>query len=1149
MLRSFLVLLLLVTASLASGVNVLTQHNDNMRQGANLQETTLTPTNVNAAHFGKLFEQTVDGQVYAQPLYMSGLQIGGTTHNIVFVATEHDSLYAYDADTKAAALWHRSFIDPANNVTTVSWHDVDSDDIVPEIGITGTPVIDATAGTLFVVAKTMESGTCFQRLHALDVATGQERNGSPVVIAATVSGTGDGNSQGVLPFDSLTENQRPGLLLLTNGVIYIAWASHGDEFPAHGWIMSYDENTLAQLSYFITTPNGGLGGIWMAGCGLSSDSNGNIYCSTGNGQFELDSNGNHTGDDYSGCLLRFSSTNGITLTDFFSPSNEDYINTNDVDFGSGGVMLLPDQAGAHPHLGIAAGKDNVVFLFDRDNLGGFAPPPASNTGMYEVIPNAITSCFDTPAYFNNSIYYHGVGSTENLKQFSIQSGSMSMTAVTTGTVHFGKPGATPIISASGSTNGLVWEIQNTGTVSAAVLHATLASNVSQQVYSSRDAASSRDVPSGQAVKFSTPTVANGKVYMGTFDTLSVYGLLAASSTTALTVNISGSGSVTSGYAGTTTQQIGAQLTLTATASPGSSFVSWTDSNGSILTTSSSYTFTVTPGLVLNANFSAIPTTTLTVNVSGSGSVTSGYSGATTRQIGAQLTVTGSARPGSSFVSWTDSNGNILTTSSSYTFTVTQGLVLNANFSAISTTTLTVNVSGSGSVTSGFAGTTSRQIGAQLTVTGSASPGSSFVSWTDSNGTILTTSSSYTFTVTLGLVLNANFGAIPTTTLTVNVSGSGSVTSGFAGTTTRQIGAHLTLAATPSVGARFANWTGTGGNVLTTSTSYSFTVTPNLTLTANFAPFVVAGKYSGIIEGTTPALAEAGSISLTVNGTRAYTGTIRFGGKTYSLRGTFGNDGTYTVTLQPTSKTPTVVTLILDGNGGVTGTVSNAGGTGNVTGQELVTTAAPVAPGLIGKYTMLFPAPAAPGSPQGVGFGSATVDKFGHIRFSGVLGDHTTVTQSTTITQAGEWPFYVRLNSGTGLISGILKFENLGASHIDGPLYWFKTRRGLPTLSATTNVIGSAYKAMIPILNLTNTNSALTIELPAPVSEPVVSGVTIFLTGTNHINLRLDRNSGVFSGTFADGKLHGTYGGAVFQDQSKAQGTYIQSGTTGAILVQ
>src|SRR5258708_1874577 len=365
--------LLTLTLPLAAQVNVLTYQYDNTRAGANLKEVVLTPANVNQSHFGKLFSHPVDGYIYGQPLYLAAVNVPGNgVHNIVYVATEHDSVYAFDADNSGgpndAPFWHVSFLDTARGVTTVPASDVNCDQIVPEIGITSTPVIDPASGTIYVVAMTKESagGTVsyVHRLHALDVASGAERAGSPVVIQASVPGTGDGGS--TVSLIPKNYKQRPGLLLL-NGVVYLGFSSHCDFGQYHGWLIGYDAHTLQQVKVYNSSPNGVSGSLWAGGAAPAADAADNIYIVTGNGTFDAASGGVDLSESY----IKLSSAGALTPKDYFTPFNFQFLNDEDLDVGSAGVALLPDEAGSssHPHLMVGASKEGRVYLLDRDNLG------------------------------------------------------------------------------------------------------------------------------------------------------------------------------------------------------------------------------------------------------------------------------------------------------------------------------------------------------------------------------------------------------------------------------------------------------------------------------------------------------------------------------------------------------------------------------------------------------------------------------------------------------------------------------------------------------------------------------------------------------------------------------------------------------------
>jgi hypothetical protein len=507
-----------------------TYHNDNLRTGQNLDETVLTPTNVNPTTFGKLFAYALDGLSIASPLYVAGVTISGQgVHNVVYVATEHDSVYAFDADGNSAApLWQRSFLGP--NVTTVPSDDTgECCDISPEIGITGTPVIDNSTSTLYVVAKTKEGRNAYvQRLHALDLGTGVEKFGGPVVVQASVPGTGNGSTGEQVAFDPLRENQRASLLL-NHGVVYIGFGSHGDVQPYHGWLLGYSASTLQQVMAFNVSPNADGGGIWQANGGPATDATGNIYLVTGNGAFDGDSGGQDFGDSF----LRIA-PNG-TVADYFTPWNQGVMNANDFDLGAAGPLLLPDQPGPHPHLMVSAGKNGTVYLVDRDAMGHYSGTTNDNQIVQSLV-EIFSFGFPEPGnysaavYFNGTVYFGPIA--DNIQAFPITNGLLRTTALTRSADVFKYPGATMAISAAGSTNGILWAIQRNsdcgvelscGTATPGVLKAYDASNLETLLYSS-DQMGSRDM-FDFATKFSVPLVANGKVFVGSLGQLTVYGLL------------------------------------------------------------------------------------------------------------------------------------------------------------------------------------------------------------------------------------------------------------------------------------------------------------------------------------------------------------------------------------------------------------------------------------------------------------------------------------------------------------------------------------------------------------------------------------------------------------------------------------------------
>src|SRR5262249_15805545 len=457
-------------------------HYDSFLSGANTHETVLTPANVDPTNFGNLFNYAIDGYAYAQPLYVPNLTVNGGTHNVVFAATEHDSVYAFDGDG-GGQLWKRSFIDPANGVTTVPQPDVISGDIVPEIGITGTPVIDGATNTMYVVVKTKEvvAGTAHyvQRLHALDITTGQDRAVNGVVTigdttiggpdggytdttAISVLGTGVGSDGTTLRFNALRENQRTALTL-ANGNVYIAWASHGDNGPYHGWVVGYQASNLSLVKTFNTSPNGNASGIWESGGGLGVDAAGNLYFATGNGFPEA----GHLGFDpsigsYSETVLKLSTTGQLSVADYFTPFDWQNLDNNDADLGSGGTMLLPDAVGspAHRHLLVETGKSGKIYLIDRDNLGQNVPPPRPDP-LAQPLQLGPAGVWGNPAFFQDSpttgiIYYQG--SADVMKAFRISNGTLSG-PITLSATYFNFPGSQPSISSNGTSDGIVWALQ------------------------------------------------------------------------------------------------------------------------------------------------------------------------------------------------------------------------------------------------------------------------------------------------------------------------------------------------------------------------------------------------------------------------------------------------------------------------------------------------------------------------------------------------------------------------------------------------------------------------------------------------------------------------------------------------------------------
>lgn len=507
---------------LAAQAQMTTAQVDNERTGAYLNETALTPRNVNPKQFGKLFTLKVDGDVYAQPLFLAGVQIPGKgRHDVLFVATEHDSVYAFDAyGNPSTPLWQVSFL--KNGATTLSEGDTQCFFIRPEVGITSTPVIDARSGTLYVLARTkkehaLTANEYHQRLHALAVTTGVEKFGGPVEIQATVRGIGEGSQDGNVAFEPLRENPRAALLL-SNGMVYLSWASSCDVGPYHGWIMAYDAQSLKQRGVFNASPNADDSGIWASDTGIAADKDGNVFAATGNGQFDA-ANG---GRDYGDSLLKLRlGAQDLRLGDYFTPFNADELNKNDNDLGSGGPMLLPDQPGPHPHLLVVGGKAPMMYLLDRDHLGHF--DPQNNNNAVQTI-STHGGIFGSMAYWNHNVYV--LSDSDAVRDYEVKDGKLAFKAASS----FRLPdhAATPAVSASGDKDGIVWVLSSKGWNSpdrTAVLHAADASNIAHELYNSEQNAG-RD-RAGTALRFNVPTIVNGHVYVAARREVDVYGLLPA----------------------------------------------------------------------------------------------------------------------------------------------------------------------------------------------------------------------------------------------------------------------------------------------------------------------------------------------------------------------------------------------------------------------------------------------------------------------------------------------------------------------------------------------------------------------------------------------------------------------------------------------
>lgn len=505
--------------------DVTTYHYDNARDGLNSQESVLTPANVNSASFGKIGFDAVDGRVDAEPLYLANIVLGNQLHDVLYVATEHGSVYAFDADN-GTQLWKTSIL--GANETTSDDHSCSQ--ISPEIGITSTPVIDRKQGpngTLFTVGMSKDAnGAYHQRLHALDLTTGTEISGSPTEIAASYPGTGDNSQNGKVVFDPGQYAERAGLLLL-NGNIYLAWTSHCDEGAYTGWVMAYSESTLQQTQLLNLTPNGQEGSIWMSGDGMAADSQGFIYLLDANGTFDttLDANGFPASGDFGNAILKLATNGKLAVADYFATYNTTSESASDTDLGSGGELLLPDQTDANGtvhHLIVGGGKDQNIYLADRDNLGRYNPSnnPA-NGNLYQWITGQMAGLiYSTPAYLNGVLYY--AADSDSLKAFPVINAKMATPSSAT-SVRFQHPGPTPSISANGTQNGIVWALES-DMGSPGVLHAYDPTNLAHELYNSNQAANGRD-SFGNGNKFITPMIVNGKVYVGTQTGVAVFGLL------------------------------------------------------------------------------------------------------------------------------------------------------------------------------------------------------------------------------------------------------------------------------------------------------------------------------------------------------------------------------------------------------------------------------------------------------------------------------------------------------------------------------------------------------------------------------------------------------------------------------------------------
>jgi hypothetical protein len=520
------------TIAITDLAGVTTYHNDLARDGANTHEFALTPGKVNTSTFAKLFSCAVDGAIYAQPLWVPQVTINGAKHNVVIVATQHDSVYAFDADANASPcgpLWQGKLLDTGHGGATGEKSVMGSlvgsgfGDIRPEIGITGTPVIDLSTGILYVVAKSTNStGTqFFQRLHALDLATGAEKSSGPTSITSAITFPGNFDGGATVAFDSQSEGQRSGLALV-NGVVYVAWASHEDHDEYHGWVIGFSASTLQPVpnAVFNSTPNivngagYARGGIWMGGGAPAADANNNLYFLTGNGTFDANNAG---GANYGDSTVKLSTAGGLTVADWFTPADQGNLDGADTDHGSGGAAIIVNTPNGNFVIG--GGKEGNLFLLDQTAMGRYGAnfnPVNSNAVQIFSVGNSILS---TGAFWNNSLYIAPAGGPLQAYPFITSAGMFNIGGATQTTASFGFPGATPSVSSNGASNGIVWALDSSQYCTPqspgcgpAVLHAFNATNLTSELWNSSMAATDK---AGFAVKFTVPTVANGKVYIGT----------------------------------------------------------------------------------------------------------------------------------------------------------------------------------------------------------------------------------------------------------------------------------------------------------------------------------------------------------------------------------------------------------------------------------------------------------------------------------------------------------------------------------------------------------------------------------------------------------------------------------------------------------
>lgn len=510
---------LTVTPATSTATDVATHHYDNMRSGANLNETILAPSNVNSTTFGKLAEFAVDGQIDGQVLYLNQVAIPGKGNkNVVYFATENDSVYALDADsltgTTATVLW-KTTAHPSGE-SPLSSSDAGCGYINP-VGIMSTPVIDRSRNAIYVVSGSKDSGgNVHHRLYALDLTTGDSLFNGPTLIAATYPGTGGNSNGSTVTFKDSVQQQRAALLE-SGGKIYTAWSGYyGDCGDYSAWIIAYSADTLTQVGAIDLVPHSSLAGIWMGGGGPASDSAGNVYIATGNAG---SGNTPGMGNDYGDTFVKLASGTPLTVADYFAPKIAIADDGNDADLGSAGPLLLPDMVdgtGVTRHLAMIAGKDGAIYIVSRDNMGQYN---AMTDNIYQEFASDGHENHCSPVYFNGAVYIGPEGMP--LRAFSVSQAKLSASPVSQTSFTFGGNGTVPTVSANGNSNGIVWALNH----DSGELFAFDAGNLGNMLYNSNQAANGRDHFSQVGGHFITPVVANGKVYFGTGGTVVVFGLL------------------------------------------------------------------------------------------------------------------------------------------------------------------------------------------------------------------------------------------------------------------------------------------------------------------------------------------------------------------------------------------------------------------------------------------------------------------------------------------------------------------------------------------------------------------------------------------------------------------------------------------------